>query len=370
MAAATKPRTAPHASRLTKLRRRLVGAKLDALLVTDFTNVTYLTGFTGDDSYLVLTRDDAVLVTDPRYTTQLEGECPWLRLRVREPGEQMWPTVTDVVCSEGVGRLGVEADSLTVGSHARLVEGLAEVEVSHGSGFVESLRVCKDKSEIDAIRVACDHARRAYEMVRAGWSEQMTEREVARDLEYFARRVGARGLSFAAIVAAGPQAALPHATPTDIVVGNHPFTLIDWGVYTGLYASDLTRMVVTQKPTKRFVKVYETVLEAQLASIAAIRPGATCEAVDAAGRRIIEKAGYGPKFGHGTGHGLGLEVHEAPRLGRNQQSELRPGMVVTVEPGIYLPGWGGVRIEDDVLVTSSGHEVLSSVPKTLEESLL
>lgn len=370
MPAPKTPVTAPHAKRLSKLRRRLTSEKLDALLVTDFTNVTYLTGFTGDDSYLLVTTDAPVLVTDPRYTTQLEGECPWLPLRVREPGERMWPTVAQVIGQDGVERLGVEADSLTIGGQANLAEALPGVSIEPADAFVESLRICKDKTEVEAIRVACDHARRAFEMVRAGWSERMTEREVARDLEYFARRVGARGLSFPAIIAAGPQAALPHATPTDIIVGNHPFTLIDWGVYTGLYASDLTRMVVTQKPTKQFVKVYETVLKAQLASIAAIRPGVTCEQIDAAGRKIIEKAGYGPKFGHGAGHGLGLQVHEAPRLGRNQKTELRAGMVVTVEPGIYLPGWGGVRIEDDVLVTASGHEVLSSVPKTLEESLL
>lgn len=370
MASTKLPVTAPHSKRLSKLRRRITAAKLDALLVTDFTNVTYLTGFTGDDSYLIVTTDGPLLVTDPRYTTQLEGECPWLALRVREPGEAMWPTVVEQLYMAGVDRLGIEADSLSVGGHERLREALPEATIEPADGFVEALRVFKDKGEIDAIRIACDHARRAFEMVRSGWSERMTEREVARDLEYFARRVGARGLSFPAIVAAGPQAALPHATPTDVVVGHHPFTLVDWGVYTELYASDLTRMIVTQKPTKRFAKVYNTVLKAQLASIAAIRPGVTCEAVDAAGRRIIEKAGFGPKFGHGTGHGLGLQVHEAPRLGRKQSTELRPGMVVTVEPGIYLPGWGGVRIEDDVLVTNDGHEVLSSVPKTLEESLL
>lgn len=361
---------APHGPRLAKLRKRLKSERLDALLVTDFTNVTYLTGFTGDDSYLLVAADAPLLVTDPRYTTQLEDECDWLPLRVRAPGEAMWPTIAEVAGSLGVGRLGVEAESLSVGAHGKLAEKLGGVSVEAVSAMVESLRVVKDKGEIEAIRIACDHARRAFEMVRAGWSPRMTEREIARDLEYFARRIGARGLSFPAIVAAGPQAALPHATPTDAVVGDHPFTLIDWGVYTGLYASDLTRMVVTEKPSRRFTKVYETVLAAQIASIESIKPGVTCEQADAAARDVITKAGFGPKFGHGTGHGLGLEVHEAPRLTRKQPTELRPGMVVTVEPGIYLPGWGGVRIEDDVLVTKTGFEVLSAVPKALEECLL
>ncbi|TWT42556.1 M24 family metallopeptidase [Botrimarina hoheduenensis] len=361
---------APHGGRIAKLRKGLAAHRLDALLVTDFTNVTYLTGFTGDDSYLLVTGDGPLLVTDPRYTTQLEGECPDLPLKVREPGELMWPTIVELVRKTGVERLGVEADSLCVGDHAKLLASLPDLVIEPAPGLVEGLRVIKDNSEVESIRIACDHARRAYEMVRAGWSPRMTEREIARDLEYFARRVGAQRLSFTAIIAAGPNAALPHARPTDAVVGDHPFTLIDWGVYTGLYASDLTRMVVTQKPGKRFTEVYQTVLRAQLAAIDAIRPGVTCEAVDAAARDVITKAGYGPKFGHGTGHGLGLEVHEAPRLSRKQPTELRPGMVVTVEPGIYLPGWGGVRIEDDILVTPAGHEVLSNVPKELADACL
>ena len=199
---------------------------------------------------------------------------------------------------------------------------------------------------------------------------EATEREIAHELESQVRKFGGRGLSFPPIIGAGPRGALPHATPTDARVGDHPFTLIDWGAWDHLYASDLTRMVVTQPPSKRFVKVFNTVLEAQLAGIEAIRAGVTCESVDAAARDVIKKAGYGPKFGHGLGHGLGMEVHESPRLSRNQKMKLEAGMVVTVEPGIYMPGWGGVRIEDDVLVTKTGYELLSDVPKTLEDSLL
>lgn len=359
-----------HDKRQAKLRKLLRRQKIDALLVTSFTNVTYLTGFTGDDSYLLVTLDDSILVTDPRYTTQLEEECPGLRLHVRDPGERMLPATAQAVADAGVEKLGYEEDSMTVGSLNGLFEELDGVDVVGQSSLVESLRLVKDSGEVEAIRHAGRIARRAFEVVRAAWTPGATENDLARELEYQARRFGGKSLSFAAIVAAGPRAALPHATPTDARVGDHPFTLIDWGVYAPLYASDLTRMVVTSAPSKKFAKVYNTVLDAQVAAIEAIRPGVTCESVDAVARKRITRAGYGKRFGHGLGHGLGLEVHEGPRLGRNQETELRPGMVVTVEPGIYLPGWGGVRIEDDVLVTKTGYELLTDVPKTLDESLV
>ena len=198
----------------------------------------------------------------------------------------------------------------------------------------------------------------------------MTERDLAAELEYQARKFGAKALSFPAIVAVGPRAALPHATPTSQRLDASDFILVDWGVNSGLYMSDLTRIIVTGRISPKLRKVYGVVLAAQLAAIEAIRPGRTCEQVDNVARKIISKAGFGPAFGHGLGHGTGLEIHEAPRLAVGQKTKLRPGMIVTVEPGIYLPGWGGVRIEDDILVTRTGHEVLSNVPKQLDECIL
>ena len=359
-----------HSKRQSRLRQLLRRSKVDALLVTSFTNVTYLTGFTGDDSYLLVTQDASALITDPRYTTQLEEECPGLPLYVREPGERMLPATAGVVRDAGVAVLGCEEDALTVGAAQKLAEDLGDVRIDPQAALVESLRLIKDRGEIDAIREAGVIARRALDVIRAAWTPEATEQEIARELEYQARRFGGKSLSFPAIVAAGPRAALPHATPTGARVGDEAFTLIDWGVYAPLYASDLTRMVVTAPPTKKFAKVYNTVLKDQVAAIEAIRPGVTCGSVDAVARKLITKAGYGKQFGHGLGHGLGLDVHEGPTLGRNQDTELRPGMVVTVEPGIYLPGWGGVRIEDDVLVTKAGYELLTDVPKTLEDSRL
>jgi Xaa-Pro aminopeptidase len=359
-----------HSGRRQRLRQLLRREKIDALLVTDFVNVTYLTGFTGDDSYLLVTPDDDVLVTDPRYTTQLEEECPGLALYVRDPGTRMLPATAAAIKKAGVERVGAEGESLPVNSLRRLGEELPKVEFTMTDGLVESLRIVKDRTEVEAIRAAGVIARRAFEVVRAGWTPSATERDVARELEYQARRFGGRSLSFEAIVAAGPRSALPHARPTDRRVGDDPFTLIDWGVYGHLYASDLTRMLHAGPPSKKFAQVYSVVLEAQLEGIEAIRPGVKCEEVDAAARRRIEVAGFGKKFGHGLGHGLGLQVHEAPRLSRNQATILRPGMVVTVEPGIYLPGWGGIRIEDDVLVTKSGYELLTDMPKRLEDCVI
>ncbi|TWT36194.1 putative peptidase [Posidoniimonas corsicana] len=359
-----------HASRRDKLRRLIRKAKADALLVTSFTNVTYLTGFTGDDSYLLVTLDSETLISDSRFTTQLEEECPGVPVVIRGPGERMLPTTADVVADAKLERLAFEADALTVGAYNELGELAEGVELLPASGLVEELRAIKDKNEIAATRVACDQARRAFEVVRAGLTDAMTELEVAAELEHQARRFGAKGLSFPPIVAVGSRGALPHANPTSKRIGEDDFTLIDWGANEGLYVSDLTRMVVTGKISARFKKVYNIVLKAQLAGIAAIRPGAKCQDVDNAARKVIEKAGFGKEFGHGLGHGVGLEVHEGPRLGKNQEDELKPGMIVTVEPGIYLPGWGGIRIEDDILVTRGGHEVLTSVPKQLEECVL
>src|SRR4029077_9103939 len=236
--------------------------------------------------------------------------------------------------------------------------------------LVERLRIVKDKSEIDATLVACQQARRSFDVVRAGLTTSMTELEVANELEYQARRFGAKARSFPAIVAVGDRAALPHATPTRRRLSESDFTLVDWGANSGLYMSDLTRIIVTGRISPKLRKIYGVVLKAQLAAIDAIRPCRTCEQVDGVARRIIARAGFGKAFGHGLGHGTGLEIHEAPRLAVGQTTKLQPGMIVTVEPGIYLPGWGGVRIEDDILVTRTGHEVLSNVPKQLDECIL
>ena len=350
--------------------RKLIQREADALLVTNFKNVTYLTGFTGDDSYLLVGSTHETLISDMRYSTQLEEECPGLNLEIRSPGDRMITVVAAAVQRAKIRRIGIEGNSATVSLHQALAKALPGIEIIVNEGLVEQLRIVKDKDEIQATRVACQHARRAFDVVRASLTPQMTELDVAAELEYQARRFGAKSLSFPAIVAVGARSALPHASPTRQTLAQGEFMLIDWGTNSAGYMSDLTRMIVTAKISPKLRKVYGVVLKAQLAAIDAIRPGITCEQVDQVARIIISKAGFGGAFGHGLGHGTGLEIHEAPRLAAGQMTKLRPGMIVTVEPGVYLPGWGGVRIEDDVLVTRTGHEVLSDVPKQLEDNAL
>jgi Xaa-Pro aminopeptidase len=225
----------------------------------------------------------------------------------------------------------------------------------------------KDREEIGAIRAAIDCAERAFTMARAGLRLDDTEKDLADQIEAAQRRLGASGSSFPPIVAVGAHAALPHYRPGGVTrIGDSDFVLVDWGASRAGYKSDLTRVVVTGKVSPKFTNVYQSVLRAQALAIAAIRPGAKAGDVDALARSVLDEAGLGSYFDHGLGHGIGLEIHESPRLRKDAETVLRPGMVVTVEPGVYLPGWGGVRIEDDVLVTPDGHEVLTHVPRELD----
>lgn len=357
-------------ARRDRLRKAIKRAGVDALLVTDFTNVTYLAGFTGDDSYLLVRCDGETVLSDPRYTTQLNEECPGVDLHIRPPGTTMLQSVVRVMRAARVGRLGVEADSMTVGVRDRIVEKLPRVTVNPTSGLVEKLRQIKDKHEIARLRKAVWQAEKAFAVLRSTLRPEMTEKDAADELEHQFRLFGAKDAAFPTIVAVGPRAALPHATPTRKRIGDGDFVLVDWGACEGLYRSDLTRVLVTGRIGPKFERIYRVVLEAQTRAIAAIRPGVSAHDVDHVARAVITKAGYGRRFRHGLGHGLGILVHEAPRLAVKNQTILKPGMVVTVEPGIYLPGWGGVRIEDDVLVTRTGHEVLTHVPKRLEDAVV
>ncbi len=359
-----------HRSRRNKLHRAVKKAGAEALLVTNFTNVTYLTGFTGDDSYLLLHADGEVVLSDSRYTTQLGEECPGVDMHIRSQGTTMLEAIAKVVKSAKIGRLGLEAESITLALRDKLAEKLSKVELAPTCGLVEQLREVKDRDEIARLRKAVWQAEKAFGVLRATLRPEKTEKQVADELEHQMRLFGSRNRSFQSIVAAGSRAALPHAVPSDRRVGESDFILVDWGADEGLYRSDLTRVLVTGKISAKFERIYKLVLAAQAQAIAAIRPGAVCQDINRTARRVIAKAGFGRYFGHGLGHGLGLDIHEAPRLAAKIETALKPGMVVTVEPGVYLRGWGGVRIEDDVLVTRDGHEVLTHVPKKLEELII
>ena len=356
-------------ARRDKLRRLVKKSQAEALLVTNFTNVTYLTGFSGDDSFLVLLPDRAVLLSDPRYTTQLAEECPDVEREVRRQGTSILRSVSKVAGRAKLRSLAVESQSMTMALHAAIVEALPKVELVPSDGLVEQLRMIKDRYEIASLRRAVGAAERAFAVVRAGLRGDMTERAVAHELENRIRSFGGLGCSFTPIVAVGPRAALPHARATDVRLAEHGLLLIDWGADAADgYKSDLTRVLVTGKISPKLERIYRVVLKAQQRAIAAIRPGALASDVDATARKVIADAGFGKYFGHGLGHGVGLDIHEGPRLSGSNPEPLKAGMVITVEPGIYLPGTGGVRIEDDILVTRDGHEVLTSVPKRWEDA--
>lgn len=355
-----------HAGRRDRLRHALRKIETDGLLVTNFTNVTYLTGFTGDDSYLLVWAGGELIVSDGRYALQLDEECPGVERHVRAPGAPMAEAAAQAVRRVGVKRLAIEAGSMTVELREALAGALPGVQLCNTTGLVEGLRRIKDKGEIEDIRQAIRLAERGFEALRAVFRPEMREKEAADELEYWMRRFGARGASFPTIVAGGPRAALPHARAGRERLDTAPLVLVDWGANGGLYQSDLTRILVTARISPDFKKVYGVVLKAQLKAIAAVRPGIEAAKVDRVARRVIEEAGYGAYFPHGLGHGLGLEIHEEPRLNPSSRAILEAGMVITIEPGIYLPGRFGVRIEDDVLVTKDGHEVLSALPKDLD----
>ena len=354
--------------RRDRLRKLVKDAGAQALLVTNFVNVSYLTGFSGDDSYLIVHRDGDLLISDPRYEEQIGEECPGLTTFIRAPSVTIFDATVAQVAHGKWSQLLVEADSITLATFERLKEQLSAVALGMSRGLVESLRAIKDKDEIATLRVAIEVAQRVFTSVRATLRSTQTEWEIACEIDRLTRQLGGSGTSFKPIVAVGARAALPHAVPGSPTIGSSPFVLIDWGATVRGYRSDLTRVLATGKIPPKFLKMYETVLAAQQAAIKAMRPGVRVGQVDSTARAVIEKQGMGKQFNHGLGHGIGLDIHEAPRLGKNQDRPLEAGMVVTVEPGVYFPGFGGVRIEDDILITRDGHEVLSDLPRTLDEN--
>lgn len=359
------------ARRLERLRRTFKADRVDAVVVTSEVDVRYLTGFTGEQTALWLTPDRALMVSDAKFTVQLAEDCPGLETHIRPVGQGVFAGVAEIAGKFGVSRVGFDPSATTVDAFGSLKDRGGAVEWVPVRGRVAALRAVKDRVEVEAIRRAVSQAERAFAMLRAGLRPEDSEKDASDALEGYLRRCGATAASFAPIVAVGAHAALPHARPrAQSRIADAEWTLVDWGACDGPYKSDLTRMIVTGKVTPKFEKVYRTVLEAQERAIAALWPGARAGDVDAVARSIIEEAGFGRFFTHGLGHGVGMEIHEDPFFRRDNPAPLQAGMVVTIEPGVYLPDWGGIRIEDDVLVTPDGPEVLTRVPKTLDSILL
>lgn len=357
----------PFDDRRRRLRETFDTAEIDGLIVASETNVGYLTGFSGDASDLLLTRDRAIVVSDGRFTVQLAQECPDLEVVIRPIGQPLEEGVGSLAKSLGIRRLGFESHATTVADFDTLLAAAEGVELVPKKGQVERLRMIKDDSEVAALRGAIAVAERAFEDLRGWLRPGVSEKAAADFLESALRSHGAIDASFPPIVAVGPRAALPHARPsTGAILGENDLILVDWGARWAGYRSDLTRILTMGKVTPELDPVYRTVLEAQRLAIAAIRPGVEARSIDLAARSVIEAAGFGPRFNHSVGHGIGRDVHEAPVLRHVSETILESGMVVTVEPGAYFPEWGGVRIEDDVLVTASGSEMLSNLPKAPE----
>ncbi len=337
-----------------------------AFLVTNIKNICYLTGFTGSSAYLLVTPKRDYLLSDTRYQSQLQTEVSGLEIEIRDSSTTMLQLTQRIVKSLKCDAILFESDSISKSDFDRFESELQGIELIGTSGLVEELRAIKDKSEIEAIRKSIDVNQRAFNVIRAQLTSEQTERTVAHNLEHQMRDFGAKGCAFDPIVGVGPRAALPHGRPSEKRIGESPIVLIDWGAEVDLYLSDITRVLVTGKITARFAKIYNVVLKAQLAAIKKIRPGANLKTIDSTARRIIENAGFGKYFGHSLGHSFGLEIHEKPNLSPASKGTLEAGMVVTVEPGIYIPSFAGVRIEDDVLVTPDGFEVLTDLPKELD----
>ncbi len=355
------------AARRDALRASLPQDDVDAYLIAHRQNVGYLTDFRGTDANLLLTRDRAVILSDGRYTAQLTLECPDIDHHVRAVDERMAQAIAGVLTKIGAGSVGFEAGATSVAQFEDLRALAPTLSWRPIRSRVEDLRAIKDDSELAGIREAIFYAETAFLDVLITTDLGQTEKEVADTLEMRMRRRGAFGSSFPPIVAVGANAALPHYGPSDEErLGDGDFVLVDWGATGRPYKSDLTRVVVTGNVTPRFEEVYRAVLAAQERALAAIRPGVTGGEVDAAARAALDEAGLGAYFHHGLGHGIGREVHEAPAIRRGSETVLRPGMVVTIEPGVYLPGWGGIRIEDDVLITPDGIDVLTQLPKGLD----
>lgn len=346
--------------------RALLGANsIDALLISQPENRFYLSGFTGSAGWLLISEQHALLVTDFRYYEQVELECPDWELIKLPQGTTLAGILPDQLRRLGAHRLGFEADHATYADVQRWSKALPDGELVPTNGLIAGLRAVKDDGEVAALRSAVRLADEAIVAALAQARPGMTEIELAWLIESYMRTHGAEAAAFDIIVAGGPNGARPHARASrDLLVPGEPI-VIDMGARLGHYCSDLTRTVCFGEPNDpdRFWRVYNTVLAAQTAAEAGLRPGITGQQADALARDLIAEAGYGEYFGHGLGHGLGLAVHEEPRLSGTNPSPLAPGNVVTVEPGIYLPGWGGVRIEDVALITEHGVEILTGAPK-------
>ncbi len=337
-------------------------AKAEAFLTSALPNVRYLTGFTGSNAALLITRARAILFTDPRYKTQSgqEVDCD-----VRVVKGPLSKGVAATLKRLRLKSLAFERNRLSFEEHQSLAELLKELTLKPVSGLVEQLRMVKSVDEIETIRASVKLNSAALEQALARFKTGMTELDLAAEIDYRMRLLGADSTAFDTIVASGKRSALPHAHPTANPIGTDELLLIDMGATVSGYASDMTRCYVVGRANTKIRRIYKAVLESQLAALALLKPGMTCAKLDQAVRDVLRGYGLDKLFVHSTGHGLGLEIHERPRIGKKETVKFQVGMTVTIEPGVYEEGTGGVRIEDTVVVTKQGCEVLTPTKKEL-----
>ena len=350
-----------YTNRLSKLRALLHENGVDGILIASDVNRRYMSGFTGSSGYVIVTSDKALLFSDFRYRTQAPKEA--VDYEFIEHGANIMEDIKRAIDQYGVRSLAFEAHLMSVAAFEKYKLALSEVQLVPGGEWVEQLRMVKDADEIAIIKEATSIADKTFDHMIGFIKPGMTELEVALELEFFMRKLGASSTSFDTIIASGERSALPHGVASERVLQDGEFVKMDFGAYYKGYVSDITRTVMLGKPTARHREIYDIVLQAQLAALNGIRPGMTGKEADAIARDMIKAHGYGDQFGHGTGHGIGMEIHESPRLSVTGDIVLQPGMTVTVEPGIYIPGFGGVRIEDDIVITQSGIEILTHATK-------
>ena len=359
-----------YSKRMRGFRAEMARRQRSAFLVSQQQNLRYLSGFSGDSSWLVVTQGEQILFTDSRYTQQAMEECAGWRIVTTQSG--LIHALKEYCAQAGIRDLGFDYKQVSVEIHTRLSLSLSPGVSLHGEedpAYV--LRQIKDEWELAQMEKAASIAEEALMLVKAKMKAGMTEREISWTLNDQMCRNGSDGTAFQTIVAAGQRGALPHAQPTDYQLNRGDFITIDFGAVVNGYCSDMTRTFILGDPDALQIERYNTVLEAQKIALAGIRPGVSVRAIDRIAREHLEQAGYGDYFGHGLGHSLGLEIHEEPRFSPlAEELLLAPGMVMTVEPGIYIPGWGGLRIEDFVTVTDASMNNLTWFPKTLDEMIL
>ncbi|OFI07584.1 aminopeptidase YpdF [Clostridium acetireducens DSM 10703] len=349
-------------NRIYKLRKLMSEKGIDGVLLQGDPNRNYLSGFTGDESFSVITNERAIFITDSRFTEQARQQAKDYEI-VQYSGK-FEDFLGDLTKNLNISKIGFEENIITYDNYIKYKNKL-NCELVPMDGMVEKIRIVKDEEEINCIKKAAAIADKAFEHMLGYIKAGMTERQVGLELEFYMKKLGARDLSFPTIVASGVRSCLPHGQATDKVLKEGEFLTLDFGCIYNDYCSDMTRTIVIGEPSDKMKEIYNVVLEAEMKALKGFKPGVTGKSVDKIARDYIAEKGYGKYFGHGLGHGVGREIHENPRVSPMGDTILEKGMVVTDEPGIYIPDFGGVRIEDLILITECGCEVISKSPKEL-----